>query len=146
MSWGWKIFMVFLAFVGFILFMVFRALNQDFHLVADNYYEKEIKYQGEIDMIRNARALDDQVRIDYRTADQVVVFTYPESQKDAIRGNIYFFRPSDSAEDRIFAIEPDESGTQSIRVKSLKKGLWQVKVNWTYGAKGYQEEKNITIQ
>lgn len=146
MNWGWKIFFVFLGFVGFILFMVFKALNQEFHLVADNYYEKEIKYQGEIEMIRNARGLKEQVRIEYKPAMQTVIFTYPGEQKDALRGRIYFFRPADSRKDQVFTIEPDEQGMQAISVKSLKKGLWQVKINWTYGATGYQEEKNLTIQ
>lgn len=146
MNWGWKIFFVFLLFVGFILVMVFRALNQEFHLVADNYYEKEIRYQGEIDMIKNARSLDEQVIIEYKPDNQTVVVTYPGDQKDAIRGTIYFFRPSDSRDDKAFPITPDEKGIQSISVKSLRKGLWQVKINWTYGSIGYQEEKNLTLQ
>jgi hypothetical protein len=146
MNWGWKIFLVFLGFVGFILFMVFSALNQEFHLVADNYYEKEIRYQGEIEMIRNARTLEEQVNIEYKPDNQTVVITYPGDQKDAIRGMISFFRPSDSQDDQVFTIDPDEKGMQSISVKSLRKGLWQVKINWTYGPTEYQEEKNLTLQ
>jgi hypothetical protein len=130
MSWGWKIFLVFMGFVGLVLFMVFSALNQEFHLVADNYYEKEINYQGEMDMIRNARALKEQVIIEYQSVNQTVVFTYPAEHKD----------------DRVFAIASDESGRQTISVKTFKKGLWQVKINWTYGATGFQEEKNLTLQ
>ena len=146
MSWGWKIFIVFTAFVGFILFMVFSAVNQEFYLVSDNYYEKEIQYQGEIDMIRNARALKDQVKIMYDPNVQNITFIFPEEHKTAVSGNIYFFRPSDSAADQVFTIDADDTGTQSISVKSLRKGLWQVKVNWTFGATGYQEKKNITLQ
>lgn len=146
MNWGWKIFFVFLAFVGFVLFMVFKALRQDFQLVSDNYYEKEIKYQGEIDRIRNAQALSERLVIEYQPVKQSVVLTYPSDQKEAIEGNVYFFRPSDSGEDQEFIINPDERGVQVISVKSLKKGLWQVKINWTYGAIEYQEEKNLTLQ
>jgi hypothetical protein len=146
MNWGWKIFFVFLAFVGFVLFMVFRALREDFHLVADNYYEKEIKYQGEMDMIRNARNLREPLNVEYRPAEQSVVLTYPEDQKEAIKGKVYFFRPSDSRDDQEFIIRPDAAGVQVISVKSMKKGLWQVKINWSYGATEYQEEKNLTLQ
>lgn len=146
MNWGWKIFLVFLAFVGFVLFMVFSAVMQDFHLVADNYYEKEIKYQGEMDMIRNARSLNERLDINYLPSEQSVVLTYPAEQKDAIQGKVYFFRPSDSRDDKEFIIRPDEKGVQVISVKSLKKGLWQVKINWSYGSTDYQEEKNLTLQ
>jgi hypothetical protein len=146
MNWGWKIFFVFLAFVGFILFLVFKALNQDFYLVADNYYEKEIKYQGEMEMIRNAKSLKDRLNIEYRPAEQSVVLIYPAEQKGAIKGKLYFFRPSDSRDDQEFIIRPDKKGIQVISVKSLKKGLWQVKIHWSYGATEYQEEKNLTLQ
>jgi hypothetical protein len=146
MSWGWRIFFVFIVFVVFILFMVFKAVKQDFHLVTDDYYEKEIRYQGEIDRIRNARTLKQQILIEYQPAMNQVRLTYPEDQKDAIKGKIYFFRPSDSGEDQEFIIEPDEDGIQIIRVKSFKKGLWQLKISWAYGSMNYQEEKNLILQ
>jgi nitrogen fixation protein FixH len=146
MNWGWKLFLAFFVFVGFILFMVFSAIRQDFHLVVDNYYEKEIKYQGEIDMIRNARALEEQIVIEYKPASQSVHLSYPGAHLDAIKGKIYFFRPADSGDDREFIITPDKKGKQVISVKSLKKGLWQVKINWRYGATEYQEEKNLILQ
>jgi hypothetical protein len=146
MSWGWRIFLVICVFVVFILFMVFKAVRQEFHLVTDDYYEKEIRYQGEIDRIRNARTLQQQILIEYKPALDLVRLTYPENQKDAIKGKIYFFRPSDSGEDQEFIIDPDENGVQVIHVKSLKKGLWQLKINWTYGAMNYQEEKNLILQ
>jgi len=146
MNWGWKIFFVFLIFVGFILFMVLKAIRQDFHLVAENYYEKEIQYQGEIDRIRNARALKEQIVIEYTPATQSVQLTYPRNHVNAIKGKIYFFRPSSSREDQEFVIDPDEKGIQVISVRSLKKGLWQLKVNWTHGPSQYQEEKNLILQ
>lgn len=146
MSWGWKIVILIAAFVIFVLFMVFMAVQEDFHLVADNYYEKEIKYQGEIDRIRNARALTRQLKIEYLPAASLVIFTYPEDQKKEIRGEITFFRPSDASLDQRYLIEPDDQGQQRISVQSLPKGLWQVKVNWEYGSSEYREEKNLIFQ
>jgi len=146
MNWGWKIFLVFVVFIMFIMIMVFKAIRQDFHLVADNYYEKEIKYQREIDNIKNARALEHQIVIDYRSTEDAVIFIFPGDQKDALKGKIYFFRPSDSSLDQDFIINPNKEGMQVVSVKSLKKGLWQVKINWIYGAKEYQEEKNLILQ
>lgn len=146
MSWGWKIFLITAGFVLFILFMVFRAMQQDFHLVYDDYYDKEIKYQGEIDNIKNARNLKDGLKIEYLLGEGKVKFTYPPEHKNSIKGSLYFFRPSDSSLDMSFPIQSGPDGTQSISVNSLKKGLWQVKVNWAYGNLEFQEEKNLTIQ
>ncbi len=146
MSWGWKITLLFSGFVIFVLFMVFRALNEDFHLVADNYYEKEIKYQGEIDKIRNARRLDEKIKIDYLPGANIVLLTYPEEHRKELKGDITFFRPSDAALDKHFLIEPDNQGQQRISVGSLNRGLWQVKVTWSYGENNYQEEKNLMLR
>jgi len=146
MNWGWKIFLITAGFVLFILFMVFRAMQQDFHLVYEDYYDKEIKYQGEIDNIKNARNLKDGLKIEYLLREGKVKFTYPPEHKNSIKGAIYFFRPSDSSLDTSFPIQSESDGTQFISVNSLKKGLWQVKVNWTFGSQEFQEEKNLTIQ
>lgn len=146
MNWGWRIFTVIVIFLAFILFMVFKAMNQDFHLVADNYYEKEIRYQDEINMINKARALEQPLMIKYNLQEEVVLFVYPKQQVKGISGKLYFYRPSDSRMDKTFEIIPGEDGIQKIGIKSFSKGLWQIKVNWAYGADKFQEEKNIMIQ
>ena len=134
------------GFVLLILFMVFRAMQQDFHLVSDDYYDREIKYQGEIDNIKNARNLKEGLKIEYLLREGKVKLTYPPDHKNSIEGSIYFFRPSDSSLDTFFPIRSEPDGTQLISVNSLKKGLWQVKVKWNYGSLEFQEEKNLTIQ
>ena len=146
MNWGWKIFFIATGFVLFVLFMVFKAMQQDFHLVYEDYYDREIKYQGEIDNAKNAMDLENGLKIDYILNEGKIKFTYPEGQGKSVKGAIYFFRPSDSSLDISFPIQAGEDGTQDIRVASLKKGLWQVKVNWRFGSEEYQQEKNIIIQ
>lgn len=146
MNWGVKIILAFSAFVFMVLFMVYKAIHQDFSLVTDHYYDKEIKYQSEIDKIKNARNLTHQISIAYDFNKQMIEIRYPEGQIKGIQGDIYFFRPSGSSLDQHFIIQPDESGFQGISVKSLQKGLWQIKVDWSFTDQEYQEEKNITIQ
>ena len=146
MNWGWKIFFITAGFVLFVFFMVFKAMQQDFHLVYEDYYDKEIKYQGEIDKIRNAKELKDGLKIEYLLREDKVKIIYPPEQKNGIKGAIFFFRPSDSSLDTSFPIKSGLDGTQIISASSLKNGLWQVKVNWAYGNKEYQQEKNIILQ
>jgi len=146
MNWGWKIFFMTAGFVLLVLFMVFKAMQQDFHLVYEDYYDKEIKYQDEIDKIKNARELGDGLKIEYLLKEDNMKFTYPLQHRNSIKGSILFFRPSDSSLDTTFPIKPGLDGTQIIRVGSLEKGLWQVKVTWAFGNKEYQQEKNIVLQ
>jgi hypothetical protein len=146
MNWGWRIFFLTAGFVLFVFFMVYKAMQQDFHLVYEDYYDKEIKYQGEIDRIKNAKDLKDGLKIEYLLREDKIKITYPPEHKNSIKGAIYLFRPSDSALDTSFPIESDRQGVQIISVSSLKNGLWQVKINWTFGDKEYQQEKNLVLQ
>jgi hypothetical protein len=146
MNWGWKIFFITAGFILLVLFMVFKAMQQDFHLVSEDYYDKEIKYQGEIDKIKNARDLEDGLKIEYLLKEDKMKFTYPLQHRNGIKGSIFLFRPSDSSLDTSFPIKPGQDGTQIISVASLEKGLWQVKVNWAFGNMEYQQEKNIILQ
>ena len=104
MSWGWKITLLFAGFVIFILFMVFRSLNQDFHLVADDYYKQEIEYQKVIDGIRNTKQLGDEFAVSYDSRTHKLLLQFPEDHKNSIKGEIHFFRPSDSGLDINIAI------------------------------------------
>ena len=130
----------------FVFFMVYKAMQQDFHLVYEDYYDKEIKYQGEIDRMKNAQELKEGLKIEYLLKEDKIKITYPSEHKKSIKGAIYLFRPSDSSLDTSFPIKADKEGTQIISASSLKNGLWQVKVNWVFGNKEYQQEKNLILQ
>ena len=55
MDWGKGILLTIIAFVGFIMTLVVISVRQDdIHLVAENYYEKEIKYQDQIEREKSA--------------------------------------------------------------------------------------------
>ncbi len=146
MNWGIRIIILLGAFITLVLFMVSRAMKEEFHLVAENYYEREVKYQEEIDKINNARSLTQPIAINYRAGENMVYIAFPDNQKRHVEGIVYFFRPSDSSLDREFEADPDDTGLQKVDVKNFEKGLWQVKISWRYGRQEFQEEKNIIIQ
>ena len=59
MDWGKGIILTLTAFAGIIISMVVICVRQDdIHLVTQNYYEEEIKYQDQIDKMVNASMLD----------------------------------------------------------------------------------------
>jgi hypothetical protein len=49
MSWGKGIILVFVVFVLGIGVLVYRSMTKNIDLVTTNYYEKELKYQEQID-------------------------------------------------------------------------------------------------
>ena len=146
MNWGRKIAFLYIGFVVMTLAFVFYFMGQKVDLVTEDYYKEEIQYQDQINRISNAKTLDDPVEIVYSAADKKVEIYFPESHIGRnIKGNIHFYSPADSDEDRDFPIKPEDSGVQSIYVGSMRKGLWHIKISWSVGKKEYYHEQMITL-
>ena len=65
MNWGTKIIVALSAFIVGIGFMVYICMKQtDIQLVATDYYEQEIAYQGTIDKENNFKALEKKPRFE----------------------------------------------------------------------------------
>ena len=56
-SWGYKIAGAYLLFVAGIMFLVYKANNETYDLVTENYYEEELKFQNVIDKKQRASSL-----------------------------------------------------------------------------------------
>jgi hypothetical protein len=146
MNWGYKILLLFSGFVIMILFMVFLAYRQDVPLVAEDYYRMELNYQEEINMLKNARSLDDPVIVEFTPEQNIMVIRYPESQSGPFTGRIRLMRPSDPALDTEFSVKTGENHVQEIRIGSLRKGFWKLKIFWMHGSEQFLEDKDIIIQ
>lgn len=146
MSWGWKIVVLYSLFVIMTLFMVIFFMRQKVDLVADDYYKQEIEYQGQIDKITNAKLLKEPVGFEYLAESRIVKFNFPQDHsKEGVKGNIYFYRPSNADEDKKFDIQTESTGEQKIAVGSLSRGLWKLKISWTSGGKDFYDEKVVTL-
>jgi hypothetical protein len=144
-SWGTGIVIVFVIFMSVTISTAVYLMNQDVNLVADDYYDQEIKYQKQIDRIKRTNKLDEKNIIMFNGS--AINVTIPESliSRD-LTGEIYFYRPSDEKSDIKIPLYTDSLGVQVIPVSSLEKGLWAVKVNWLVGEIEYFVEKRIFIQ
>jgi len=79
MSWGKGIILVFVVFVLGIGILVYRSMTKNIDLVTTNYYEKELKYQEQIDKINNTNSLKEKIKIEYNGS--VILITYPQVHK-----------------------------------------------------------------
>jgi hypothetical protein len=144
LNWGSGIAIFYISFVlvlvGFVVFTTFNRVD----LVDENYYDKEIKYQDEIDKIIRANQLSEPLQI--VSSNDVVVLSYPKSEDlTDLSGMIRFFRPSDKKMDFNIPIKADDSGNQVIKSPKLSKGMWRVKVDWTIGDSTYYNEQVLVI-
>lgn len=123
---------------------VVYMMNQDVNLVADDYYDQEIKYQEQIDRLERTKKLDKENIITF-DGSAVKIEMPSDLLYNRVEGEIYFYRPSNGTDDLKIPLTINSLGTQIVPVTALAKGLWTVKVNWTYSGKEYFNEKRIII-
>jgi hypothetical protein len=144
-SWGTGVLIGIIVFVVISITMTVIFMTQDVSLVSDNYYEKSLSYQDEIDNQSRTNSLDEQVKINFN--GEIINILFPvEYLNKNISGEIYFYRPSDSKLDFKMPLDLNEEGNQLILVKDFEKGFWRVKLNWTMSGNGYYNERAITIE
>jgi len=141
MDWGKGIILTLAAFAVLMLSMVAICVKQDdIHLVTQNYYEEEIKYQDQIDKMINASQLDYEV-LSFDGQLKIIDLHLPAGAK----GTLHLFRPSDARLDKKIDFDITDTDVNSIDVKTLKPGYWRVKLSWTENGKAYYHEKKINI-
>lgn len=141
MDWGKGILLTIVAFVGFIMTLVVISVRQDdIHLVTENYYEKEINYQQQIEREKSASTLDREVLL-FDAQSKSMLLDLPLGAK----GSLQLFRPSDARLDREVQLEITSEGKMKVPMEDLKSGYWRVQLTWTENGMDYYEEKKITL-
>jgi len=144
-NWGTGVTIGIIVFVFISLTMTVIFMTQDVHLVTDDYYEKTLTYQDEIDKQSRTKALDDKVEINFN--GKIISILFPFGYLDEkISGEIYFYRPSNPNLDFKIPLRLSELGNQFIPVERIEKGFWRLKLNWTMDGDGYYNEKAIAIE
>lgn len=135
-SWGKGLLVSYIVFIIIVLTMVGITITKDVDLVTPNYYEKEIKYQEEINKINNTNRLKDTVK--FEISETALLIRFPViSESSVIKGEVIFYRPSDSKKDFKVNVEPDKEHIQIFDITNIEKGLWKVKVNWSMDGTDY---------
>lgn len=143
MSWGKGIILVFAVFMFGIGFLVYKSMTKNIELVSENYYEKSLKYDEQINKINNTNSLKDGIKIEYN-GNQIII-NYP-ADKNNITGEISFYKPSDAKDDFKANVEQGSDMRQVINTEKLPKGLWKIQINWVMDGKDYFNEEKVMIQ
>jgi nitrogen fixation protein FixH len=145
LHWGHGIIALFLVFAAIIFVLVWVSMNTKVELVTDNYYEKELQYQKQINTIKNSDALEKKVNVVQN--DSSIIFTFPNiASIQKYSGEIFLFRPSDQASDFKIPVKLDSTYSQKISTISRQKGMWKSKISWAANGTEYYYEQPIVIQ
>ena len=141
MDWGKGIVLVFVAFAAIMVSMVTICMKkEDLHLVTQNYYEEEIKYQEHIDKVTNANGLSYEALL-FDKLRKSVSINLPLGAK----GELHLFRPSDARLDQKLEVDVVNENATVVDLTSLKPGYWLMKLTWSAEGKSYYQEQKITI-
>ncbi|MBI2429776.1 MAG: FixH family protein [Ignavibacteriales bacterium] len=145
MNWGSWIVVSFILFALGTFTMIYISMNSRVDLVTDDYYEKELKYQDHIDVVKSTNELEGKVSFVF--ASSTITISYPNIEAPSkYSGAIMFFRPSDKALDFSQPVAVDSTYSQTIATDKLIKGMWRVKISWSVGQQNYYTEQPVIIQ
>ncbi|NHE56148.1 FixH family protein [Cyclobacterium plantarum] len=141
MNWGNGIVLVFVVFVAIMATMVTICMKQDdLHLVTENYYEEEIKYQEHIDKVSNSLESSKEA-MSFDAQAKMLDLNLPVGAK----GELHLFRPSDARMDKKIDVNIKDTEVNTVDLNSLSPGYWRVKLSWERDGVGFFEEKKIDL-
>lgn len=115
-------------------------LNHD--LVTEDYYNKELRYQEEIDAEKNMNDFEEKIRGE-KIADGWLLKFPKEIEYSKVKGTVFLYRPSNKQLDFDFPIELSSSNLL-IPDERLLDGRWNITIDWSYNNKKYLYKQAIT--
>jgi nitrogen fixation protein FixH len=119
-------------------------MNQKVDLVTDNYYEKTLVYQTQIDEAERTKEINKEIKLEY--LNNQLKFVFPDSVVGKMSGGeIYFYRPSDSSKDFKSTFQLDENGELLLEASQIERGYWKVQMRWLMNGESYSVERAVMI-
>lgn len=141
MNWGNRIVLAFVLFAAFIGYMVVRAFQEDFDLVAEDYYAQEINYQQKLNRLSTTAIEEKEVLVKQKKGQ--IYLTFPD---ESATGSIHFYHHSRKIFDRTFDIDLSTNQVQKIDRSELVAGNYQVNITWQTDKKDFYQQSSIYIQ
>ena len=145
MNWGLGIAIFYIVFVIATVSVVLFTTTIDVNLVTDDYYEKELAFQTQIDKVSRTKALPEQPVISL--AGKNMYLKFPNSINfNLVQGTINFYRPSNNKMDFSVPIELNIHGEQIVNSIKFTTGMWRIYVEWQIDDIDYLSEKILMVQ
>ena len=144
--WPLGIILTLAVFITGTVGLVVMACSQRVDLVSPDYYERELKYQGQIDRVERTHRAASQGSVAYDAAGKCITVSLPADQVSlAVWGSIELYRPSAAVMDHAVSLNPDAKGIQRLDASGLAPGLWRVRVSWTSEKQNYYLEQAVFV-
>lgn len=126
----------FISFAAFIGYMVYQSFQQDVNLVQRDYYQVSTAHDMHMKSLERANKVG--VKLFYDKGDDKVYFQIPSSFNPVeIKGNVWFYRPSDAKKDFVLPINVKNDNNMVMSMNTIDKGKWEVKTSFKYKGEDY---------
>lgn len=143
-NWGTGLAIWLALFIGFILYFVIRISIEDqydYDLVTEEYYQKEMVYQQEIDAYENSHTLESSI-----SGEKIAegwMLTFPKNiDYSKITGKVILYRPSNKKLDFEIPLKLSDPNLLIPHARLLP-GRWNTIVQWQYEGEDYLYKKEI---
>jgi hypothetical protein len=143
-NWGTGIFIFIVFFMAACIAFLIYTHNQDWSLVEEDYYPKELRHEEKLVKMRNVSALTGQFRIAMEPSGLIIGFP-ADFRGSAMTGTVQIYRPSDEKLDIVLPVVLDSSLSMSIPASRLFHGKYVVKADWSANGKEYYLEKEVFV-
>lgn len=143
-SWGIKIAAVYTIFVLLVLGTVIFSTTQDVNLVTEDYYQKEIEYQQQIDKLKRTGRLSEKVFV--KLDNKFLKIKMPGDFKDKyVTGDVVLYRPSNNKQDFQMKLTLNSNLEHTMSVENFERGLWKLQLGWEADGLNYFHEQILML-
>jgi hypothetical protein len=114
-------------------------------LISPNYYEEEVRYQGQIDRLQHTQQGSPLAAVRYDALTRQIAVSVPCTAGAHPSGQIQLYRPSAANLDRVVKLELNSNGVQALDTASLLPGLWKVRVSWTVEGRQFLMDQKVIV-
>ncbi|MDG1332523.1 MAG: FixH family protein [Crocinitomicaceae bacterium] len=140
MNWGKGLTIAMVAFMGFIITMVVIMISADVELESEDYYKKDLAYNGEMEAISRVNEMDQPIELTKGDTSFVVKVPTNEFISDV---SIFFSRPNDESQD--FVVEIGERRLEKISMDRFNPGVYNIEVRFFAKGKSCLQKDRIYV-
>lgn len=124
----------------FILTLLFSANDSGHAMVTEDYYEKELTFQNEIDAEKRANALAEKPVINSQANGMVLTFPVEIVPNE---GSLFLMRNNNELDDIRMPLKLDGKNKMLIPANKLKDGEYELFLKWKNENKEYLVKKTV---
>nr|WP_319398365.1 FixH family protein [uncultured Carboxylicivirga sp.] len=128
-NWGHGLVVAILLGISGLLTLVYITTNERIDMVTDGYYPKELKYQDQIEKLKNYNALSEKIIMN-QDGGLSIVFPRLTEKPSQILGKIHIYRPSDQRLDVEREIKLDSAFIAKFNKEDFLNGKYEVIIEW----------------